>query len=117
MTCSYVYSGELVAALTAEKADRQAVEADLRAQLAALAAQVYEFTAYHRQAQVRVEMVLVLVSDKYCYVTSLDALPLLVMHAVLLRESMLVLSQITQEKFTCDCTYQKYFHFFDDYKY
>ena len=54
-------SGELanlVAALTnqvaTERADREAVEASL----AALTAQVAEFTAYHRQVQVRVKLML-----------------------------------------------------------
>ena len=48
----------LRAEVAAEVVKREAVEASLTAQLTALAAQVAELTAYHRQVQVRVKMML-----------------------------------------------------------
>ena len=70
-----VCSDELANLVAAEKADREAVEATVRAEvvkreaveasLAALTAQVAELTAYHGQVQVRV-MLMLLVNSNYC---------------------------------------------------
>ena len=54
-------SGELANQVAAEVVKREAVEASL----AALTAQVAELTAYHRQVQVRVKLMLLVHANYY----------------------------------------------------
>ena len=56
-----VCSGELANLVAAEVVKREAVEASL----AALTAQVAELTAYHRQVQVRVKLMLLVLANYY----------------------------------------------------